>query len=461
MDIGYYLFCMDLNHYTSFANVIDLLLDAICVVDKEGRFVFVSAASEQIFGYTPKEMAGKAMIEMVVPEDRERTLQAAREIMSGEPKLNFENRYIRKDGQVVYILWSARWSEADQLRVAVARNITGRKRAESMQAALYAISEAAHAAEDIQALFRQIHHIIGDLLPATNFYVAIQDDTDGPLNFPYFADTTAGSSVLEKLTARTLCQEVIRSGQPLLLCPDQPSTLPETLTVASGTMTTSWLGVPLISQKGAIGALILKSYAGGVRYTENDKELLQFVSTQIATAVERKRLYARLQQMAQYDFLTGLPNRGLLYDRIEMALARARRERGRISLLYLDLDKFKQVNDSLGHVSGDHLLQEVANRLKHCVRDPDTVARIGGDEFVVLLEKVHLPEEASLVAEKIRSAIGEPVVIDGCALQVAPSIGIAHYPEHGAEVRQLLKHADDAMYAAKREQWRSLSSEHS
>jgi diguanylate cyclase (GGDEF)-like protein/PAS domain S-box-containing protein len=109
---------------------IDLLLDAICVVDAEGRFVFVSAASERIFGYRPEEMIGKQMIEMVVPEDRARTLSAASQIMSGHEQLNFENRYLRKDGKVVHILWSARWSEDDRLRIAVARDVTKLKQSE-------------------------------------------------------------------------------------------------------------------------------------------------------------------------------------------------------------------------------------------------------------------------------------------------------------------------------------------
>jgi PAS domain S-box-containing protein len=110
--------------YVPLANVMDLMLDAICVVDVDGRYLFVSAACERIFGYTPEEMLGRPMIELVYPPDRERTLAAAAEIMAGQPKPHFENRYVRKDGQVVHIMWSARWSEADQARIAVARDIT-------------------------------------------------------------------------------------------------------------------------------------------------------------------------------------------------------------------------------------------------------------------------------------------------------------------------------------------------
>ena len=121
-----------------------------------------------------------------------------------------------------------------------------------------------------------------------------------------------------------------------------------------------------------------------------------------------------------------------------------------MSVLYLDLNNFKQVNDSLGHAAGDELLQEVANRLKQCVRDLDTVARMGGDEFVVLLENIQLPEHASNMAKKIRSAISQPIKIEGCSLCILPSIGIALYPDHGDEAQQLLRHADEAMYFEKK-----------
>jgi diguanylate cyclase (GGDEF)-like protein/PAS domain S-box-containing protein len=441
---------MDVKTYVPLARFIDHMLDAICVVDREGRFIFVSAACERIFGYTPEEMIGKAMLEMVIPEDRAITLQAANEIMSGHPKLDFENRYIRKDGKVVHIMWSARWSEADRLRIAVARDITERKHAESMQAALYAISEAAHSADDLPSLFQLIHQIIGKLLSATNFSVAMYDESNDQLSFPYYAGDYEEASERQQTVAGILCAEVIRTREPLLLGPESLATLPKELRAVKDSNVLCWLVVPLNSHKGTIGALILKGSSGGVRYTKKDKELLQFVSTQVATAIERKQLHARLKHMAQYDSLTGLPNRGLLYDRLKMALARTRREQGHMSVLYLDLNNFKQVNDSLGHAAGDELLQEVAHRLKQCVRDLDTVARMGGDEFVVLLENIRLSEQASNMAKKIRSAISQPIKIEGCSLCVLPSIGIALYPEHGDEAQQLLRHADEAMYLEKK-----------
>ena len=272
------------------ASYIDLLLDAVCAVDKQGRFVFVSAACERIFGYTPDELVGQPMIELVHPADRQRTLDAAREIMGGDPKLNFENRYVRKDGRVVHILWSARWSEVDQLRIAVARDITERKQAESRQAALYAISEAAHAAEDLLALFKRIHLIIGEWLPALNFSVALYDEHCAQLNFPYHVDDNEQQPEQPGTVTGRLCAEVIRSGQPILLTPNQENTPAGFEALVTGQHSPCWLGVPLNSQKGTIGALIVKSVAGGERYTEQDKELLQYAVSYTHLTLPTKRI---------------------------------------------------------------------------------------------------------------------------------------------------------------------------
>lgn len=444
-----YNFRMDTKLNTPHASFIDLMMDAVFAVDADSCIVFASAACERIFGYSPQEMTGKFMFDMMVPEDRERTLQSARAVMSGTPQLNFENRYIRKDGQIAHIMWSAQWSPVDQLRIGVARDITERKRAESMQALLYSISEAVYASEDLIALFQGIHSIVGTVLSAENFSVTLYDQEKDLLSFPYRVDEYELASETDKPAAGTLCAEIIRTGQPMLLTPETMTLRLHELGVVVDKNLLCWLGVPLKSHNGMIGVLTVRSYLGGACYTESDQELLQFVSTQIATAIERQQMQARLQHMAQYDQLTSLPNRGFLYDRLKVALATARREQGQFAVLYIDLDKFKPVNDTLGHDIGDLLLQEVAKRLKQCMRESDTVARVGGDEFVVLLQGISLPEQASLVAGKIRNALDHPFVIAGHSLNIMASIGIAHYPEHGDEEQELLKYADQAMYLDK------------
>ena len=164
---------------------------------------------------------------------------------------------------------------------------------------------------------------------------------------------------------------------------------------------------------------------------------------------ERKANEARIAFLAHHDPLTSLPNRILFQDRLEQALVHAERQNGRVGLLFLDLDRFKTINDSLGHLAGDRLLQAVAERLQHCVRDSDTICRQGGDEFIIVLSDVADAEMPARIAEKILRRLAEPFEIDGHALGTSFSIGIAIYPEDGEYADRLMKNADTAMYQAK------------
>jgi diguanylate cyclase (GGDEF)-like protein/PAS domain S-box-containing protein len=157
----------------------------------------------------------------------------------------------------------------------------------------------------------------------------------------------------------------------------------------------------------------------------------------------------RMSHLAQFDSLTDLPNRTLLNDRLAEAIALAHRHRRKLAVLYLDVDRFKYINDSLGHETGDRFLQSVAQRLRACVRNSDTVSRRGGDEFVVLLGEIARAEDAAVLAEKIVVAMRKPFPVDGHELRVTASVGIANYPDDGADGESLLRNADVAMYHAK------------
>jgi diguanylate cyclase (GGDEF)-like protein/PAS domain S-box-containing protein len=438
---------METNPHGLLPPFVDLLLDAVFMVDIQGHIVDVSAACESIFGYRPGELIGRQMIDFIAPEDRARTLEEARHVMAGRPRIGFENRYIRKDGRRVHIMWSARWSEKDLLRVGVARDITERKQAEDRQAATYAVSEAAHHATDLAALFQEVHQIISNLVPVARFAVGICDPKTRQLRFPFHLDIHGHPPAAQEALARRYCAEAIASGLPVLR-PDDAVTL--ACNEADVTSAVAfWLTVPLITQKGPIGALILKSLPG-TTYLDTDQELLYFVSAQVAAAIEGAQLRAELLRSARYDDLTGMPNRRLFHERIEATLARCRRKQCRAAVLFVDLDNFKQVNDSFGHATGDLLLQEIAMRLMHSVRANDTVARLGGDEFAVLIEDVNADDDAFVVASNIGKAVQEPVSADGFVLRERASIGIAFFPEHGTDSEQLLKHADEAMYLNKR-----------
>jgi len=271
-----------------FEQIIDLLLDAVVIVDTEGRYVYVSAAYERIFGYSPEEVLGRQMIHLVHPEDRDKTMAAVGEIMAGQEKTTLENRYIRKDGEVVHIMWSARWVPEHGVRIAVARDISARVRAEQTQAAVYAISEAAHAAGSLQSLYRTIHHVLGGLLPAANCSLALLDTGNDLLEFPYHVDERGNAPAPRPVRGSGYAGEVIRSGRSLLLGPTRLGE-PEAANDDEIRGARYWLGVPLKGTRGGvIGALAVKSYSEEARYNARDVLLLHYVSTQVANAIERR-----------------------------------------------------------------------------------------------------------------------------------------------------------------------------
>jgi diguanylate cyclase len=163
-----------------------------------------------------------------------------------------------------------------------------------------------------------------------------------------------------------------------------------------------------------------------------------------------ERATALMSIKAEHDFLTGLPNRTLLADRLAYAMEVAQRHGTRVALMFLDLDNFKEVNDSLGHAAGDGLLQSAARRLQSCLRGSDTVSRQGGDEFLMLLTEVTSVQDTGVIADKLKKAMAEPHLVADHQIRVTLSIGISLYPDDGTDVESLLSHADTAMYFAKR-----------
>jgi len=160
---------------------------------------------------------------------------------------------------------------------------------------------------------------------------------------------------------------------------------------------------------------------------------------------ERKKAEERIQFLAYHDYLTGLPNRFLLRDRLQKNLACARRNRDFVAVLFIDLDRFKNINDSLGHSVGDNLLQQVAERLSHCVRQNDTVSRLGGDEFIMVLNDIPSRTDAEKIAQKVAAIMTHPFFINGAEFHITPSTGISIYPDDGEDIETLIKNADAAM----------------
>ena len=421
------------------AEVLDLVPDAVCVVDVEGCYLFVNASFERIFGYRPDEVIGRSMLELVHPEDRAATIEAASLVMTGRLQRHFRNRYVRKDGRTVDIQWSARWSAADGVRIAVGHEVTELRQAERVQAALLAIAEAAHVESDLPALFARIHAAIGSLLPADDVYAALLEPDGRSLSYPYWHDAREPSPGTRPLAQDPLVSAGLAAGETVLEGP-----------AGDAASAPRALAVPLATAQGVIGALVVRGADRGLAWNDSERQRLEFVASQVAAACERSRQRRQLEHMATHDPLTGLANRRRFQAALATTLAAAHDRRDRFALVYLDLDGFKAANDALGHEGGDRVLREVAQRLRASLQQADLVARVGGDEFVVLLPACPTPASVRAVVDRLHAALRPPVELEGHALTLRASAGVAIYPEDGGTPDALLRHADRAMYAAKR-----------
>jgi len=245
--------------------------------------------------------------------------------------------------------------------------------------------------------------------------------------FGFTEDDARGRLATELIVAPASREGVIAMWRELETTRDGTKITLENVTRAGRAIHCEWYNTPLVDPGGRV-----------VGYAS----LVQDVT-------ERLNTERTIHYMAHHDALTGLPNRRLMQDRLNQAIMHARRKQRHVAVLFIDLDRFKLVNDTLGHDSGDYVLKDVARRLSTCVREVDTVSREGGDEFVIVLPDLEKPESARIVAEKILRELAKPMDIGGQEVHVTPSIGISHYPNDATDVNHLLKHADTAMYQAK------------
>jgi diguanylate cyclase (GGDEF)-like protein/PAS domain S-box-containing protein len=387
-------------------------------------------------------------------DDHRRLLEAR------EPFYDFEMRVVDHGGRERFLSTSGRpcfdANGVFQGYQGSARDISARKREERLlkveHSVTRALAEAESASSGLQSVIRTLCETLG--WPCGRYFYA--DAEAGLLRFgeAWGAPGSAVERFLEESRdvvyrpGQGLSGRVWESGRPLWS--NEASKDPR----ASGTSRRSGavLGVALVFPVNSEGRTIGVLSLSGHEFREPDERLLEairVIGSQIGQFLQRKQAEEKIQHMAQHDALTGLPNRALLLDRIGQAIAQAQRKRGVLALLFIDLDRFKTVNDSLGHQVGDRLLQSVAGRLEACIRGSDTIARIGGDEFVVLLGDLEEPEDARHVAQKVLDALAEPATIDAHELKVTPSVGICAYPHDGEDVESLMRNADTAMYHAK------------
>ncbi|MCF5032548.1 EAL domain-containing protein [Pseudomonas syringae] len=456
-------------------------LDAACIelAKAENRFYCVGRLPEFWMG-APLKNASDDVFGMVamqvydvsrVYSAQDRALFA---VVSRHVAMALDRQLHRTDLEQVVALRTQQLSAAND---ALRQEVRDRERAEHLQNALFQIAELSSQPGDMNELFRSLHMIVGELLVALNFYIALYDSTTGEVTFPYYIDKFKPTPPRSRRGQRGFTEYVIGQRRPCLIDYDDARRLERLgeieLQRDSG-RSYSWLGIPLFEGGQVRGVLVVQSYSRDVSYTLRDQELLTFVSRHIDTALSRRsaaeaihtanvllearvrdrtreldKANARLQHENSHDSLTGLPNRSHLQHRLRQAWQDFCRNGQQVIVMFIDLDRFKMINDSLGHHCGDILLVQAAERLRSCMRERDLLARLGGDEFAVLSIDTPL-QTGTEIAQRILTAFEQPFVIDDHTVFSSCSIGVVGADScFHQEPADLLRDADTAMYRVK------------
>ena len=391
--------------------------DLIWSVDASGRFTFVNdAAARRIYGYSADEMIGKPLVDVMSPAQAARDLALFESIKAGERVFNYRTVHTRKDGGLVHLSFNAvvDLSPAGEVlgTTGTATDVTDLVR--------YA-AELERSEERYRLLFENATEPIG---------VA----QDGRIVFFNKAVIEATGYASEEIRAMSFVD--------LIHPEDRAMVVDRHIRRLRGEVFDASYVLRTVRKDGEVRHMNL---SGVSIVWDGRPATLNFFSDITA----RVNAEAELEFQAYHDPLTGLPNRALFADRLNLALARARRHQEPIAVLYADLDHLKRVNDTLGHTIGDLLLQQTAARFRSLVREEDTVARFGGDEFVVLLGRVKDGTVAARVAEKLVARMNEPMEVGGHLLRVTTSVGVASWPSDGDDAETLLKNADNALYQSK------------
>ena len=379
--------------------------------------------------------------------------------------------------------------ELQQANAVLQAEIVERQRSERLQRVLFRISELSVTAASLERFYADVHALVDGLLYARNFYLAMLSPDGERIEFPYSVDERDPVRTSRGLT-KGLTEYVIRSGSALLADREAIHGLETSGELVNrGALAHSWLGVPLELDGVVVGVIAVQSHSPDIRFEKRDQELLTFVARHIGIALSRKRAQdslraahaelefrvetrtrelreanrelrsqigermraeQRLLDQARHDDLTGLPNRAHLLEKLDAAITHMH-EAGSIpfTVLFMDLDRFKLVNDSVGHAAGDDMLVEAGRRVRRAINANDTVARLGGDEFAVLLENVATINAAESVAARLLRELSRPVWIAGRELFPSASIGISVWQPRYRYGEEMIRDADAAMYRAK------------
>jgi diguanylate cyclase (GGDEF)-like protein/PAS domain S-box-containing protein len=401
-----------------FRHLVETANDLVWAVDREGRWTYLSPrATRQIFGCEPEDMLTERLVESQPEADRDRTSAMLARVMDDGTASHFETVHRNRKGADVVL----------SLNATPLRNARG------------AVVGVTGTATDITELKAKEHELSEALAEQQLIFDAVseglalvRDRTIQKCNAK-FADMLGYSSA-----------ELV--GKPSLTFYADPAEWDYVGRQSHAAMAQGRVFETELLVRRKNGSVFWCELRGRAIDQGAVDEGSIWVMFDISARKEREQ---RIQHLADHDALTGLLNRRLLEDRLQQSITLARRNDALVAVMLIDLDGFKAVNDQFGHLMGDYALRTVARRLRECVRESDTVARLGGDEFVVLLSGQRVPEDSSLVAEKILSGLTEPVAAGGRHFEIGASIGISIYPRDGTTPEALLKHADAAMYRVK------------
>lgn len=380
-------------------------------------------------------------------------------VENGRGQMDFRILYANETIRYLHIAKAVTWGTRDnELKVVgTAIDITERKQAElairqhAMQQGLIAtFGQQALASADLDELWNQAATIAAQGLHVP-FCKLLRLTPDGR---SFILEAGAGwqdgwiGCHISATDENTQSQFVLANREPVIVEDFRPETRFKPSEILRTHDIRSGVDVLITGAGGPYG--VLGAYSRDeLRFTSDSISFLQSLANVLATAIDRKSAEERLTYLAQFDPLTGLPNRNLFLDRLGQAMEHARRNGGRIGVVFSDLDRFKIVNDTMGHGIGDLLLVQVAQRLQQCVRKGDTVARLGGDEFAFILFNLIQAEDATLVAEKVITALSLLFELEGQEIYISASLGISIYPGDGTDADSLLRNADTAMFQAK------------
>lgn len=435
-----------------FAGIFKNIPDVAFYLDTEGIILDVNPNFTRLLGYTKKEILGKDIDEVgLYPKGKMKEGKDLTRKILNKNLTNFETIRRKKDGTPIPVHISTSLVKIkDKVTgiIVLYHDITERKQSEKIQKVVYNISKAANSPISLNQLYKTIHKELGTIIDTTNFYIALVNEREDKICFPYHQDEMDDNfPILKFSTTDTLTTYVVKTGRPLLNNNKQYNEMAAQgiiTPMGSATPQNIWLGVPLKIEDKTIGAMVVQSYTNPNLYSEKDTKLLEFVSSQVATAIERKSSEERIKHLSFHDVLTGLYNRAYFEEELE------RYNFPRyypLSIVMFDVNGLKVINDTFGHSEGDRLLQHLSQILTSVSRQGDILARIGGDEFAILLPST-TSEQAHNFCERIKKACHQDKIEP---VYLRPNISLGHTTQEGEykDINSLLKEADRNMYQDK------------